>query len=445
MRDAEQAYIQSDIDTPGRPQTFVRLPRSWWPSAWFNKDGSSKYDDPVCLLRKSLYGHPESGPLWDKKMNKVMKMLGYVPIESSPGVFYHPVHDCEVTVYVDDFIMYAPPHIESKLWSELEKEITFKDPPVVLDRYLGVYHEFEILKDGTDVMATHMTDFLIDAAKIYMKERGITTLPFVHTPYLDEKFDDSPNPIPGKMAKTCASHLMKVLYAARLTRADLIVATTLLARRVSKWYADEDRRLERLMAYIFHHAGLKQYHTLHPDDCKTAVLVYSPDAELGSDTSSTKSSYGMWLALESEDGKRSWPLGWFCKKAGHTSCSTADSEVYALIGANDVGLKREVIPTLEQLEISLNRPVKLICKEDNTQCIAAVKRGYSPSLRYLKRHTRCSLGFCHEVFFHDPDEGVARYDAHLEYCPSADQQGDWMTKALDKGAFIAARTRAGIK
>ena len=98
MRDAEQTYIQSDIDTPGRPQAFVRLPRSWWLASWFNKDGSSKYDDPVCLLRKSLCGRPESGPLWDKKMKKVMKMLGYMPIESSPGVFYHPVRDCEVTV-----------------------------------------------------------------------------------------------------------------------------------------------------------------------------------------------------------------------------------------------------------------------------------------------------------------------------------------------------------
>ena len=105
----------------------------------------------------------------------------------------------------------------------------------------------------------------------------------------------------------------------------------------------------------------------------------------------------------------------------------------------------EVIPTLEQLEVSLNRSVKLVCREDNTQAIAAVKRGYSPSLRHLKRHTRFSLSFCHEVFFHDPDEGVAKYDAQMEYCASADQLGDWMTKALDKGAFIAACTRAGIR
>jgi hypothetical protein len=214
---------------------------------------------------------------------------------------------------------------------------------------------------------------------------------------------------------------------------------------VSKWYVDEDRRLERLMSYIFHHAGLKQYYSLHPDDYKTAVLVFSPDAELGGDLSSTKSTYGMWLALESADGKRSWPIAWYCKKAGHTSGSTADAEVYALVGSNDLGLKREVIPALEQLERSLNREVELIGKEDNTQCISAIKRGYSPSLRYLGRHCRTGLGFCHEVFYPDLDDGEAKYKARLEYCPSAEQRGDWMTKALDRKAFLSARERAGIR
>jgi hypothetical protein len=300
-------------------------------------------------------------------------------------------------------------------------------------------------KDGTVTMTTHMKSFLEGACKTYMQERGLTSLPFVPTPYLDEKFDDSPNPPAGKMAKSCASHLMKILYAARLTRADLIVATTLLARRVTKWFGDEDRRLERLMSYIFHHSSLKQHYTLHPDDLKTAVLVYYPDAELGGDLSSTKSTYGMWLALESLDGKRSWPLSWFCKKSGHTSGSTADAETFALIGALDLGLKREVIPTLEQIELLLQRTVKLVGKEDNTQCIAAVKKGYSPSLRYMQRHCRTSLGFAHEVFCHDPDDGEPRYWSSLEYVSTKDQRGDWMTKQLDRAAFLSAREFAGIR
>ena len=58
MRDAAQAYIQASIVGPGRPATWVRLPKSMWPPEWFSKDGKPIYSDPVAPLLKALYGHP---------------------------------------------------------------------------------------------------------------------------------------------------------------------------------------------------------------------------------------------------------------------------------------------------------------------------------------------------------------------------------------------------
>ena len=58
-----------------------------------------------------------------------MDSLGFEIIEGTPGFFYHKKEGCEVTVYVDDFILIAPPHLEKKIWTALEKGITFKDPP----------------------------------------------------------------------------------------------------------------------------------------------------------------------------------------------------------------------------------------------------------------------------------------------------------------------------
>ncbi len=347
-------------------------------------------------------------------------------------------------MYVDDFVMLAPESLKEKMWRELDEDIKFKDPAIALERYLGVFFEVSVKEDGTVVLKTQMTHYLRDAVKAYMKELGATTLAFVPTPHLDEKFEDDPTKVvPGKFAKTCASHLMKLLYAARRARADFLVANITLARRVSKWFSDEDRRLHRLMCYVHHHAELALYHELHPDDLKTAVLQFYPDAELGGDLSTTKSTYGMWLEITSADGKRCWPLSWFCRKAGHSSGSTADSEVHALIGAGDSALKREVIPVLEQLERNLGRSVLLIGNEDNTQCISAIKRGYSPALRHLQRHCRTSLGFAHEVFYPDGSPGAAKYDSDLRYCETTKRKGDWMTKALDRAAFIKAREAAG--
>ena len=96
---------------------------------------------------------------------------GYLELESSPGVFYNPVTDVEVNVYVDDFVMFASEKLEAKLWKGLDDDIKFKDPAMSLERYLGVYFEAYFEKDGTAVLKTQMTNYLKDAVKAYEGRR----------------------------------------------------------------------------------------------------------------------------------------------------------------------------------------------------------------------------------------------------------------------------------
>ena len=89
--------------------------------------------------------------------------------------------------------------------------------------------------------------------------------------------------------------------------------------------------------------------------------------------------------------------------------------------------------------------MKLVGKEDNTATIAAVKRGYSPALRYLQQHAQVSLGFCHEVFHPDWEDQVApKYLSELTYWESKSHKGDWMTKELPPKHFQDASTLAGF-
>ena len=173
LRDARKTYIQSDIDKPGRPRTWLRLPKSLWPKSWFNADGSPKYHDPVVILRKSLYGHPESGPMWDKKMHQCMYQAGFLSLEGSPGFFYHPTFGVECTVYVDDLVLIAPSSVEAEIWKTLDAVVEFKDPAVEVSRYLGVYHHFGKLPDGTITCATEAKSYLTAAVKRYMDEINV--------------------------------------------------------------------------------------------------------------------------------------------------------------------------------------------------------------------------------------------------------------------------------
>jgi len=201
-----------------------------------------------------------------------------------------------------------------------------------------------------------------------------------------------------------------------------------------------------MMQYIYHHLDACLVHELRPSDFAGARLVYSPDAELGGDIYSTKATGGFWLHIESQDGERRWPIAWSCKRAGHTSGATADSETWSMIGACENGLKKEVIPLLHQLEVTLQRLVLLVCREDNTQTIAAVRRGYSPALRHLKRHVNLGIGFTSEVFYPDrSDPEAPQYWSSLVYCESKAQLGDWMTKELGPKDFQNAFEKAGYR
>ena len=107
MRDAAQAYIQASIVGPGRPATWVRLPRSMWPPEWLTKDGKPIYSDPVVPLPKVLYGHPESGALWEKHLASILTELKWKKCDSHPGIWIH-ASGAVLAVYVDDLLMVAP-------------------------------------------------------------------------------------------------------------------------------------------------------------------------------------------------------------------------------------------------------------------------------------------------------------------------------------------------
>ena len=63
-----------------------------------------------------------------------------------------------------------------------------------------------------------------------------------------------------------------------------------------------------------------------------------------------------------------------------------------------IALKFEALPLLGLFSGALGRKVTLECREDNTQCISAVKTGYSAALRHLPRTERISMGVVSETF-----------------------------------------------
>ena len=61
----------------------------------------------------------------------------------------------------------------------------------------------------------------------------------------------------GNLAPHATSVLMKLLYAARIARFDLLRSINALARNVTKWTKDDDARLHHLMCFVNSTLSLK--------------------------------------------------------------------------------------------------------------------------------------------------------------------------------------------
>ena len=133
--DAKQAYTQALFTGIA---TWVRLPRNRWPKAW------KGMKDPVVPLKLALYGHPDSGGIWEKHCETQLKKVGFEAVLTDiwKSVFYHPVKKLLLVVYVDDFKLAGPKDSIKEGWKTISSVIDM-DPPEDIGRYFGCMHRHE--------------------------------------------------------------------------------------------------------------------------------------------------------------------------------------------------------------------------------------------------------------------------------------------------------------
>ena len=102
-------------------------------------------------------------------------------------------------------------------------------------------------------------------------------------------------PEPGRLKSIAAKVLMKLFYAARLARFDLLRAIANLARYVTKWRPEHDRRLHRLMCYVHSTLSFRQTGWVG-DEMSAANLHLYADANFGG--SCGRSTTGVQMNVE---------------------------------------------------------------------------------------------------------------------------------------------------
>ena len=141
--DAVQAFLQSYL--PEDEPTYVILPRQLWLSSWKNR-----FHGKIAVkLRKSLYGHPCAGRLWQEYLESRIAKIGATPVRGFPSNFIFNIdgHRMILNVYVDDLTLSGASHLHKAFWDRFSKLIKIEDPQMLSDKsavhILGRLHELE--------------------------------------------------------------------------------------------------------------------------------------------------------------------------------------------------------------------------------------------------------------------------------------------------------------
>lgn len=333
--------------------------------------------------------------------------------------FWHATHKCLLTAYVDDLLLSGPTENHSKVWQALRDpsigNINVEDPQS-LSRFLGCNHHHSA-GEGGQTIRFEMSEYIDQAVEKYEALAGAKPFKKVTTPFLPEgSLPECDDEVRGELAGEACGVLMKNLYAARLSRPDLLKPINELAKSVTKWTRNHDRQLWRLMSYMKTTRNYSLQGTVN-DKAEDLYLQLFVDADFSGERKDSKSTSGAWMRLTGSN--TSFPLMWSSKRQTSTSRSTTEAEVIAMATA----IFGEAIPVVQLFETALGRRVDLQVCEDNTATMQVVQRGYSPKLRHISRTHKVNLGSLAE-FFEDKHN-------KLVYTETSRQCADIFTKALE--------------
>ena len=146
LADAIQAYIQAILIGP---PCWVELPEDAWP----DDVDFRKFRRPVFRLIKALYGHPDSGTMWEQHCDRNVKELSFVPVgEEWPSMYFHKELQLLLVIYVHDLKMAGPKQNLGKGWEMLRSKLNI-EPETDLGLYVGclLSKGTSKLHDGTSV------------------------------------------------------------------------------------------------------------------------------------------------------------------------------------------------------------------------------------------------------------------------------------------------------
>ena len=300
------------------------------------------------------------------------------------------------------------------------KVVRVKDPPEPIRHYLGVDYQREAIGEGSK-MSMSQPGLLQQALDEY--HRSCETRPWrsVETPQLEREASEAEEGEPGQYKEAATRVCMKLLYAARLTRPDLMEPLLRLTRSFTHWNKFHDLQFRRLLDFVS--STLHQRLEFFAEGCvkpEDMILHLRTDADLAGCKRTGRSTTGYVLTLRDKSGKFFGVLDYASRRQGCTASSTAESELVAMAA----GIRESLVPMVDFLSALFGEDtITCMVQGDNTAALTVVQTG-TTTLKHLRRAHRISVS---QIRDH-----INLINARVGHVGSAFNSSDIMTKSLGR-------------
>lgn len=360
--------------------------------------------------------------MWEKHCDENVKQLGFIPVgEEWPSMYFRPKLRLLLAIYVDDLKMSGPAENLAAGWKLLRSRLNIEpetDPGLylgcVLTKGKGKLHDGSEVSTVTYDMGGLLRASVDKYLEIVGKETKLKNVATPSSPdetkwrpsrapaqgdskhkvtctWCSHQFDptqkqsvdtgtvaDDSAQVRGALAPHAASVLMKLLYAARIARFDLLRSINSLARNVTKWTKDDDVRLHHLMCYVNSTLDLKMVGCVG-DDISDLDLSLHADADFAGCAQSLRSTSGSRMHVQGKHTR--FPLAGGSKRQGCVSHSTPEAEIVAA----DLTLRTMGLPAISLWHTLTKKLPRILFHDDSQGMISVVRSGRNPTMRHLER------------------------------------------------------------
>ena len=276
------------------------------------------------------------------------------------------------------------------------------------------------------VLTISQADYVDELAATFLDRAGKTKLRKVLTPLPREQPPPADYEQEGVLHFCAAEMIGALLWVARCTRPDISFAVAFLARFVGaeRWCTVADRYLERIVAYLAATRDHVLVMWLAVGD--TLFVKTFADADHAGCPFSGRSTSGACTFLAGPRGSYAL-VAWAAKRQGCAAASTGEAEMVSISEAT----RKQTMPIVRLLEQIFGRAVAATMLTDSSAAAAAIEKGSSAAMRYLRKNQRVSMS-CLKDYFTAGGVEVEKIDGERNLA-------DIFTKPLDGRRFEEKR------